>query len=318
MLRTMTQEDLASRLADMLSAILCLTTGGELAFHPDRKYLLPKFVDVMREYDQRSICPVPADLIARGRIPRPSHPHPPAGSEFVEGGVLPEEFLIKYGQECFLRPMLDSGIVRVMPASFYSDPSMGTAISDNELVFTSIDYGEEYGLRLYDKVTKKPGDLIPVKGPIQILNSTLGDYYVSCYSNSFDLRLFSDFNANSFILIRDRAEFAARLQWAFNKQVGRWKSCASNTIYRDPLEDPWKSKDVVRLKDFRYTYQNEYRYVWMPHDHRTKLGPLYLRLGSIADIAELHKVGYSACQLASSADQVVAVTEIIRKLVKGL
>ena len=76
-------------------------------------------------------------------------------------------FLIKYGKEQYLRPMLDTGSVRISPASFYDDPSLNSAIRDTELELTVYSLSSEVTLTTLDPITREEIGQIETEGYIQ-------------------------------------------------------------------------------------------------------------------------------------------------------
>jgi hypothetical protein len=57
--------------------------------------------------------------------------------------------------------------------------------------------------------------------------------------------------------------------------------------YIDPLLPSVTMPDVPMSKHFRYTYQHEYRFVWLPTEAKGQLSYVDLELGPLKDIAEL-------------------------------
>jgi len=57
--------------------------------------------------------------------------------------------------------------------------------------------------------------------------------------------------------------------------------------YVDPLLPRSADVFVPLCKHFRYSYQEEYRFCWLPSPPVQKLSYVDIRLGSLADIAEL-------------------------------
>jgi hypothetical protein len=59
--------------------------------------------------------------------------------------------------------------------------------------------------------------------------------------------------------------------------------------YFDPYE--WKSHapfDAALCKDFRFAYQREYRFVWIPPPGQGATGYKELKVGSLSESAELY------------------------------
>lgn len=305
-------DDLHDRLAYTLSAATVLCTDGSLAFHQGRAGYVRRFAETLEEYLYRGICPSPASVLLSCRLPPVTSPASPIGAERVVRGDLPKEFLVKYGHYPHLLDLLERGSIRIAPATTYLDPSLNAAISDNELEFETVATGVQARLRRFDRATGQLGDLIPIEGPIKLRNRTKGDYYVSCLSDSFDIRMFYDFECASCLIIHNRDEFIKRLRLAFIRHVGCWKAYHGPVEYADPFDDPWSHKNIIFSKHMRYGYQNEFRIAWTPIDCRTRLNPIFLKLGSLNDIAILYCADQVSVSGSSCEKQLQFVAEKIR------
>jgi hypothetical protein len=101
--------------------------------------------------------------------------------------------------------------------------------------------------------------------------------------------LFTDFKADACIVIKDADLFARRIEVAASSQLPGWR------FYHNPVEyfDPYQILinehfDAWTFKDFKFAYQREYRFIWVPQHDAVPDGFKFLRLGNLSDLAEVH------------------------------
>ena len=196
---------------------------------------------------------------------------------------LAAPFLVKYGERQFLEPMLEYGRMRVSPASRYNDPSLNSAIRDDELT-AELDV-DDFGVPAFGG---RPGFIAASsrqRNRVRMRFPT--NYYVYCTSRRFVTRLAHDFNADCCVVLRDPAEFEARLLKAMLERLPGWQSRKAHVEYYDPMWVNVLEVDVLTWKHFRYAYQEEERLAWLPPQPVEELAPIDLELGSLADLATL-------------------------------
>jgi hypothetical protein len=196
-------------------------------------------------------------------------------------------FLIKYGKEQYLRPMLDTGSVRISPASFYDDPSLNSAIRDTELELSLYSLSSEVTLIRLDPVTGEEIGQIESEGYIERSFQVPTNYYVYCLANMFSPRMFGDFDADSCLIIHRPAEFMRLLNHAFEEKMSDWTYQAKLVNYIDPFNTGEFRPELYFGKHFRYAYQKEYRVVWLPPTPKTILKPVFVELGNLDEYCEL-------------------------------
>lgn len=220
--------------------------------------------------------------------PKPTTPNAPVSAEIIRINEESTKLrrLFKLGKRKHIHDMLDSGTIRVAPASCYDDPSLGLAISDNELAYdlsantfdTDIMSLDPYQVRLSD-----------VFGDISVVRSHIAsptNYYVWCTSFRLHLRLFDDFDADSVLVIHDAGEFSRRFIQAIRNPLHGWKFTPCGIHYFDPYHPSKETRNVFACKHFKYLYQNEFRYVFLPPEPATKLKSFFVEIGPLHDIAE--------------------------------
>lgn len=66
-----------------------------------------------------------------------------------------------------------------------------------------------------------------------------------------------------------------------------------DTTHPDELaSDPSEFRDTLawRLKESKYAWQREWRFIWLPDKEPTDLSPIVIPIGSITDIAVLERL----------------------------
>lgn len=221
--------------------------------------------------------------------PKPTSPNPPASKAVLRISQEQTKLrrLFKFGNRKWMRALLDHGQIRVAPASIYNDSSLGPAIADDELSYdlATAAFNDDI-LSLHPFQTR----LIDVFGepkpaPRRLAMET--NYYVWCASFGLRLRLFDDFEADSVLVIHDAGEFSRRLIQAIRNPLHGWRFTPCAVHYFDPYHPSAETRNVFACKHFKYLYQEEFRYVFLPPSPATKLEPLNLTLGPLSDIAEV-------------------------------
>jgi hypothetical protein len=196
--------------------------------------------------------------------------------------LKPASYMVKFGKKKFLEPLLTHGSLRLSPASFYREPSLVSAIRDDELQF---DQQLSAG---FVRTQDQNGDwrTFPLAGPARINHTASSNYYVSCYAVLFDNRLFDDFDADACLIIRDLDRYCGLLKEAVRAVLPEW-SCFMGAIeYRDPYV-PKRNPNVYFTKHFRYCYQREFRLIWSCAEPQQDLPHIDLTLGELSSFCDL-------------------------------
>jgi hypothetical protein len=89
-------------------------------------------------------------------------------------------------------------------------------------------------------------------------------------------------------MIRDRDIFIRRVLERFEKSRPGWSGIAAVVRYVDPLIEGRTDIDIHLSKHFRYWYQKEFRFVWLPDQVQSRLAPILVELGDdFASFCEL-------------------------------
>lgn len=224
-----------------------------------------------------------------GIAPKPTAPSAPASASILK---LSQEQqgtgkLFKFGKQRWMRSLLDNGDIRIAPASFYNDKSLGHAIADDELSYDLATTTLEFDILTTHPFQTRLADAFGERevSPQRIAMQT--NYYVWCASLRLSPRLFEDFEADSVLVIHDTAEFSRRLMRSISSALHGWRFTPCVVHYFDPYHPSTKTRNVFACKHFKYLYQKEFRYVFLPTSPLIELEPITLRLGPMHDIAEV-------------------------------
>lgn len=193
---------------------------------------------------------------------------------------------IKLGQEQHMRSLFEEGGLRIQPASYFSSANHNGAVRDDEMSLPiSFSLSREDVVRVVTNPQVVLRQIQNQRLDIEFRSPT--DFYLYCITQSVDPRLFADFSYDACVVIRDKKEFGKRLKTAVRAILQNFEEREGEAVYVDPLL-PKTAKIFVPLsKPFGYAYQDEYRYAWLPKATETTLAHIDLKIGSIADIAEL-------------------------------
>lgn len=288
-LRLASDEELAQRFRDVMKNTLLLTAKGQIGVvGRENAFWWELMTHLFEEYGNRGGIPI--NLASKDTVPNATYPDEPKATKALSGVKLPSptSCLIKFGKREHLQPMISDGVVRISPASYYSDPSLNAAQQDDELSIHSYAMPDEVTANIIDTDTLKPKGTIKPRGNVKFTIRANQDYYVYCLAHTLDIRLFDDFEADSCIIIRQPAAFKKKLISATSKKLPRWADWDQMVRYIDPHNSRRSELEVYFSKNFRYWYQREYRFAWInPSANETPLEPFFVELGPLAGIAEL-------------------------------
>lgn len=208
-------------------------------------------------------------------------------AEFVRKyEVNGQRYLYKYGKSKYLNDLLNYGILRLAPASSYSDPSLNLSIRDNELQIKIYPNPHTFAFESDRRIIKnKDYKSKPHLKKISINSNT--DYYVFCMSSILLPRLFNDFNVDSCLLIKNPTLFLNKLNASFRDSVKDFQTVFSSVKYYDPILINSTDLNPFTSKHFKYTYEKEVRFICIPKTKMEKLDYKIIELGNLSEIAEI-------------------------------
>lgn len=251
---------------------------------PDRANI-PSFAFQSAWYWCRKEHQTRLELTLRGAKPphlEPSPPPPAADARFPKNPPGDPKLLFRYAQKAHAEATRDSGVIRVAPAASYRGIEGDVARADDEMVKTIFLPG---GLT---KIEGAAGNTLKVVGDVRIDHGG-PDYFVTCFSSAWDERLFEDFTDSTHcIIVRDVDAFAKRLEAAGSRHFEGWYFHHNPAWYFDPHESGLDSYvSHATSKDFRFAYQEEYRFLWENHGKKPVQDAQFIKLGSLADIVDV-------------------------------
>jgi hypothetical protein len=189
-----TSAEIAERLRDIIVNLTTLTPEGQIGVlpplpHGDAWYRLLEHV--LEAYRARGETP-PNGFLEGSKLPQPSYPEAPRAIVGFGKLNMPSSgnYIVKLGQARHIETLFREGKLRINPASTYNDPSLNSAIRDDELSLHAFGVKAEVKMTAYDgKTGAKKGDFTPA-GNLLYRTELQFDYYVFCYSRSFEPRLF--------------------------------------------------------------------------------------------------------------------------------
>jgi hypothetical protein len=287
-------DDLVARANDILTNMTALTEDLKIGLHPINptgEYWMRLWNDVLTECRIRGYrYPYPLEhKIEEAQIPKYDWLGLIGAIKAFKNLKIEEDtYWVKYGKHKFLRDTLEKGILRIAPASSYTDPSLNLAQQDDELTISIFSLHSEIMLEVTDGKTGRPKGRITPKGNVKHTVSAHSNYYVCCLALSFDHRLFGDFEADCALIIKEPREFMNRLVPAFKKKLSGYDGRSQPVVYYDPLNSPPPEKlPVYFSKHFRFWYQQEYRFIWIPPSSYKAYDPIFVEMGSLEDICEI-------------------------------
>lgn len=285
--------ELAERFNDISLNLSTLTHEGKIGVvmsSSNIDFWTEKITHVFEEYSRRG--GIPPELLKENGIPKPTYPVVPNGSKILKGKPFPTPpHAIKFGEKKHIEEMYNRGKIRISPASLYKDPSLNHAINDNELKRLCIGQKDGTTLRVLNQDTGEPGEEIELIGDFEISTNSTTNYYAFCTCAKYDYRLIDDFGYDAMVIISDGDEFRDRLYKAMKSKLGEEYMEADDIVkYYDPYNANPDKISLFFSKNFKYAYQSEYRFIWVPEKDIMELEPIYIEIGSIADIAEYYSL----------------------------
>lgn len=195
------------------------------------------------------------------------------------------QVIFRYGKRDHMKDMVNFGRMRISPAESYTDPENNLARRDDETSKHTFISGKNA------KITMTDGKRIPIIGDIK-RSESLPDYYVMCFSCIWDLELFTDFEADTCVVIYDPKEFFRRVSSVGPLALPKWHFHHNPITYFDPYEPRRKNAyfSAAMCKAFHFAYQREYRALWISNNGELPSGYRFLEIGNSADIMAMYDI----------------------------
>jgi hypothetical protein len=291
--RHLSQPELNRRVRDIFINLLILTPEakiGVLDLNKENAVWMEKWTHVLEEMQLR-YGPYPSgftpDIMHSEQFPDfASALARKAAKKLSALGLRKGDVFLKFGQRQYMEALYKTGALRIQPASFFRDSNLTSAVQDDELRLPF-----SFGLTREDviKLVRNPQDVPPVipEQRVDVQFKLGSDYWLYCVSRAVEPRLFVDFRADSCVIIRDKDEFRRRLSESSKENLGSVTMMEGPANYIDPLLPKSANVFVPLCKHFRYSYQDEYRFCWLPSSSVQRLSHVNIRIGSLGEIADL-------------------------------
>jgi hypothetical protein len=291
--RHLSQPELNARIRDIFLNLLRVTHGGKIGFFPIDAAVagwLEKFTHMLEEMQLR-YGPYPSGFT---REIFHSEPFPAfasdladkAGKAMSSNGLSGGDALIKFGKRRYMEALYETGALRIQPASYFLEKDHNGAVRDDELSLSfSVALSRDDILKLVVNKQDVPDDAHDQRVDVRL--GWPNDYWLYCVTKSIEARLFVDFDADACVIIRDRAAFKKMLRLASEHRLGGATMKEGDAIYLDPVLPTSVDIFLPLVKHFRYSYQNEIRFYWLPPNPIRKVAHIDICIGNLREIAEL-------------------------------
>jgi hypothetical protein len=125
--------------------------------------------------------------------------------------------------------------------------------------------------------------------PVELFRyNMVPDFYVWCCALGYNARLFNEFHADAVLIIKSKESFRERISAGVRAKLPDGQLSDGPIDYYDPYTTPREQLVPIFNKQFRFLYQNEYRFAWKVSEEREPLKQFFIELGSLHDIAECY------------------------------
>jgi hypothetical protein len=245
------------------------------------------WVHILEEYALRELH-VEKSFARKVQFPKPTAPAPAKGSrELLDRHIDPTSKLIKFGNQKWLKETWLTGRWRLSSASYYASDGLCAARKDSELVLEICIPNFLRNPQATNEINDGYPEILASVDAMKVTCET--DYYLACFARNYLPRLFDDFESDSCLVVMDEKAFRGKFECAVAKALPNALRMSSQVSYIDPLL-PKGIPNAYLAKHFRYSYQNEFRFVVLPSENRKRLDPIFLELGPLTDCCEFLSV----------------------------
>lgn len=264
--------DLSARVRYLMKNLTTLELNGKIGLkniqEEPARTLMRKFTHSHQELVLRKREPEPM-FLKGASIPDAMLGHEAKLKELNEYAIKKKPHLIKFGK----REHFEKFSFKVSLASSFADPSLNTAQMDDEM--RAIYHPHPGDI----KITAQDGRKLEGVTGIELIRQAREDYYIFCSSTSFDVRLFGDFKADACLFIYDSKDFSDLLLEMMSSAIQITDHGYRPVTYVDPIRpDKGEPPPVEFHKHMKYTYQNEFRHVFIPKGNSNNPEDLFLSL----------------------------------------
>lgn len=275
-------EQLSDRLRYLMENLTTLEVNGKIgmgnvAINPWNELII-KFTHVQEELNIRGELPK-EQFLSGSAIPNPMLEASDRLKEINKLAAIKKPHLIKFGK----KEHLEKHSYKISLASSFLDTSLNVAQMDDEMKAV-------FHVNPADITIKKAnGNIIKPIGTVDVTYETKRDYYVFCSSGQFDIRMFSNFEADSCLFIYDSQRFTDELISGLSSQIEIEDHAYKMVDYVDPIQPKSKEqKPIIEFhKHIKYQYQREFRHVIIAKSSSEVPKNIFLNLETAKDYSEL-------------------------------
>jgi len=201
-------------------------------------------------------------------------------------GARASDVFIRYGKREFMEALYHAGALRIQPATSFARASHNEARLDDELnIPLSLVATRDDLLTFVSNPANVLSDLPHTR--VDVTVQLPSDYWLYCVSSALTPRLFVDYEAEACVIVRDRDRFAHMLHESSLKKLSGTILRGGFVEYVDPLLPKSMVSAVAFSKHFRYSYQHEFRFCWLPPHNIGRAMHCDVQIGSLTDFSEL-------------------------------
>lgn len=186
--------------------------------------------------------------------------------------------LYRYSEKNWLERSLTLGEFRLRPATDYKQQEIDVARHDDELVRISTSPASAVTVTI-----ERTGQTIKPIGDVVYRSEVGTNYLTICFSKCWDEHLFDEFSGtDACLVIHDVDDFCERFHSAAELALPQWTGMDAAVVYGGK-----SNLGAVFSKPLQFISQHEWRFAWQPDNPAKELAPVLLKIGGIADIAEI-------------------------------
>lgn len=287
-----TDDELSARFNDVTPNVIDLDEQGKICFRTENNgWILQRWGHLVEEYGARGGGFSADPNVVGTLLHRYFENGEPSGVRLFQNvGGAERNGLVKYSRRQFIENMYRKGIIRIAPASGYTNGNLLHAQQDLEVQRDFTIPTAELAIKGYQHATIEGKSYDISQGDVRIVE-TVPDYYVYCLCRQIDWRLPTDFESDAALVIHDAKQFQRRFFDAMREKLGGWDMKNGEVIYYDPYLDYKRHKVLEMTKHLRFYYQKEFRLLARPGKKRRiahDLEPFFIEIGSLEDISTPH------------------------------
>jgi hypothetical protein len=263
-LETIADLDLQARLLGLTANLVNIDNRGIPSFRIANGKDGLAFIDLLEELKIRNANTDQLLSTSLNRFMGLFQRHEIARIQQQLSGLRGRKCLFKFTKAKYVDAILN-GAVRFKTASSYNDEGFNIAIRDDELNIDHILRGI--------RVQTRDGVTIPVNN-YRITANAAGDYYVSCFSIDFDLKLFALFECDCCVVISNADKFVDSVILKYEATYPEFYVGFGAVEYVDPYRQLSAKRPIEFRKSCNFSYEKEYRFVSFPSKLGEDLAPV--------------------------------------------